>query len=190
MEKVNNYSLVIRRGKNSFFPIEWSKLKDSNPNANEYSLQEIDAYTSKTNTASLLLELTQGNFISDEDYFSSIEIIYHDNNKTRILPEGPCFEENSKFLNIENIKKYIRDNLSNIQLINKIFNYLNKNSNNETHDYNKFVKLLQASREIIKDGNNSKIKALYSLIGDYINKLSYNETRRLGMYISKNLNSR
>ena len=96
MEKVNNYSLVIRRGKNSFFPIEWSKLTDSNPNANEYSLQEIDAYTSKTNTASLLLELTQGNFISDEDYFSSIEIIYHDNNKTRILPEGPCFEENSK----------------------------------------------------------------------------------------------
>ena len=102
MEKVNNYSLVIRRGKNSFFPIEWSKLTDSNPNANEYSLQEIDAYTSKTNTASLLLELTQGNFISDEDYFSSIEIIYHDNNKTMILPEGPCFEENSKFLNIEN----------------------------------------------------------------------------------------
>ena len=51
MEKVNNYSLVIRRGKNSFFPIEWSKLTDSNPNANEYSLQEIDAYTSKTNTA-------------------------------------------------------------------------------------------------------------------------------------------
>ena len=60
----------------------------------------------------------------------------------------------------------------------------------DIEDYNKFVKLLQASREIIKDGNNSKIKALYSLIGDYINKLSYNETRRLGMYISKNLNSR
>lgn len=188
MEKINNYSLSIRRGKNSFSPIEWTKLDmNEDKNANPYSLEAIDSFTSKITGFELITEVVNENFFSEDDYISSIEIIYHDNGGTRILPEGPCFKEDSEFLDVNNIADYIIANLTDLQLINKLFNYLNKTAKVEDHDYYKFVRLLNYSREIIKEGNKEKLEALNKLIENYLHSLNYSEIRRIGMYISKKL---
>lgn len=188
MENVNNCSLSIRRGKNSFSPIEWTKLEiNNNPNANQFSLEDIDAFTSGITDVTLIKELVYENFLSIDDYMSSIEIIYHENGNTRIIPEGPCFIEDSEYLDRNKIINFINLNITDLQLINKLYNYLKKYIKEDNHNYAKFVNLLNYVHEIVKEKDLKKVNALTNLVTKYINALEYQEIRRIGMYISKNL---
>ena len=188
MENINNCSLSIRRGKNSFSPIEWTKLEiNNNPNANQFSLEDIDSFTSTITDVTLIKELIDENFLSLDDFMSSIEIIYHENGNTRTIPEGPCFIDDSEFLDKNNIINFITLNITDLQLINKIYNYLNKYVKEDNHNYAKFVTLLNRVHEIVKEQDLNKIEALTRLVAKYINELEYQEIRRIGMYISKNL---
>lgn len=188
MENINNCSLSIRQGKHSFSPIEWTKLAiNNNPNANQFSLENIDTFTSGITEENLVRDLLDENFISEDDYISSIEIIYHENGNTRIVPEGPCFIEDSEFLNRQNIINYIVLNTSDLQLINKLYNYLNKYVKEGNHKFAKFVELLNYVHEIVKEKDLTKFNALNQLVANYINDLDYQDVRRIGMYISKKL---
>ncbi len=188
METVTHYSLSLKRGKNSFSPIEWTKLKsNNNPNANQYSLQDIDEFTSGITKSTLIGDMIDGNFASPDDYMTSIEIIYYENGNTRSIPEGPCFIEDSEFLDVDNIINYITQNITDLQLMNKLYNYLNKYVKEDNINYLKFVTLLNSSHEIVKERDRQKLDSLINLLIKYINLLSYLEKRRIGMYISKNL---
>lgn len=192
MKTINKYALVLKRGKNSFMPIDWAKFsvnKDKKPN--EYSLEDIDAFTTSITLKELLETSINENFIEPTERMTSIEIIYYDNGNNRVLQEGPCFKDDKDYLDIDFITNYIIDNLNDYQLTNTIYIHLNKIVNKSAEEYSiNFMKLISSIRYssvIIKSNEDKKTEALKEVIKDCLNKITYNEKRKLGMYIGKKL---
>jgi len=114
----NCYFLVVKNGKNSYLPLDWTSTKYYN-NENLYTLPGIDSFTSKITRYDLLKEIMDQNLIDGDDIFLSFEILFYEKGKNRIIKEGPIFEED-EVLNEELLIEYIINNMSNKELINNI----------------------------------------------------------------------
>lgn len=199
------YSLVLIRGKKDGLPIDLIKLtKVSNKDNLVYSLKDIDCFTSNITEEELINKLLEGNYIdinevfnrkdNNMDYNSSLSrigIIYYENGRSRVLPDGPCYIDNSYFLNIDNLYKYIMDNINNSQIINKLYNSLVKFGNDKATK--SFIDLLNYSIKITKSNDEIKIQAAKELIHEYLYNLylnSYFSYRKIAMYIATKMVSK
>jgi len=183
MTNINKYSLSLMRGKNNYLPIDWVRLSNNNQSS-LYSLHDIDEYTSNITKEDLLNDLLSNNLITENEVECPIVIILYENGASRILHEGPCFIEDKEYLDRNNIKNYIIENIYDRQLINKIYNYIKNTKDQATLN---FANLLNYSGEILKSNGEIGYIAICDLIKGYIRNLDYSYLRKLGMYISKNL---
>ena len=194
------YALAICRGK-SVMPIDILALaplivedgKDIQP-FNPFMLEEIDKITSQTTLKDFIDSLLAGNFISPEEHerllegTDNIRIISSEDGKKRLLPEGPCFKEEKEFLDPVNIVGFIAPRITDLQLINKLYNYLSKYSKEDNHIYEKLVCLLNLVHVKIKENIENIEVAIIKLFERYVQGLGYVEKRRIGMYMARELN--
>ena len=184
MTNINKYSLALMRGKNNFLPVDWVRLNTEYAHSFLYSLRDIDQFTSTITKEDLLNDLLSKNLISEKEVACPVVIIFYENEGTRILQEGPCFMEDKDYLDYHTINTYIKDNIYNRQLINKIYNDI-KNTT-EVSVLN-FANLLNYSGEILKSKGEIGSIAVLDLIDTYMKALDYPALRKIGMYIAKNL---
>ncbi len=192
MKTIEKFALVLKRGKNSYIPIEWTKLSINKvKNPNEYSLEDIDKFTTSISLYELLDSILKENFVEPTERMTSLEIIYYDNGNNRVLPEGLCFKEDKDYIDTNFITNYLMANLNDYQLTNTIYIHLNKivNKGNEefTEDFLKLISSIRYSSVIIKSREDKKIDALKEVMKDCLNNITYTEKRKLGMYIGKKL---
>ena len=186
MKEELGYSLVLIRGKKDAMPIDLVRLtRTTNKENLVYSLKDIDLFTSKMSEEELINKLLEGNYIDAYEAFNRIGIIYYENGRSRELPEGPCYIENSMFIDVENVYRFIIDNLNNSQIINKLYNSLVKFDNDEATK--KFIDLLNYSIKVTKTSDEIRIQAIKELIREYLYNLysvSYFSYRKIAMYIA------
>ena len=179
------YSLAISKGKNNIWPIDLKLLSDCKKNLT--SLEEIDSYTSAKKREDFIQNLLDENLINEDERDYSIAIVYKEDNNTKWIPEGPCFINNSEFLDRDNIINYIITNITDLQLMNKLYNYYSKYVETRSKEYSKFVESLNFVHTVVKENNENKLNSLCNLIKSYFKELNYEEIRCIGMYISKKI---
>jgi len=113
------YYLVVRVGKNSFMPIDWTQTNFYH-GENLYSLSGIDKYTSQILSLNLMDEIMHQGLMSPDDLFSSFEILYIENNTNHTVKEGPIFKEDEHILSEDELIEFIIENRDNKETINNI----------------------------------------------------------------------
>ena len=113
------YYLVVRVGKNSFMPIDWTQTNFYH-GENLYSLSGIDKYTSQILSLNLMDEIMHQGLMSPDDLFSSFEILYIENNSNHTVKEGPIFKEDEHILSEDELIEFIIENRDNKETINNI----------------------------------------------------------------------
>ena len=176
--EVKKYSLSIRRGNNNYYPVEWKYLTDEKIN-DEYNLEEIDNFTTSLSEEEMKYKLIEGNYINEYEVSCPFIIVYFEKDNIRILNEGVIFNNNKDALNKQFIIDYIIENINNRQLMNKLYNAINK-YNKENPKLNEFLYVINKTKEIIPELIPKRI------IGTFSN-LNYIDRRRIGVYIIKNL---
>ncbi len=138
------YYLTIRRGKNSFLPIDWSETKYYN-GENLYSLSGIDSFTSKVLSLDLLKECLHLHLLEDTDLLSSLDILYIDHDVNHTVKEGPIFMEDDYILSEDLLIECIIANRHNKEIINNILMQCNIKETDEYLDF--FKKILRKTDE-------------------------------------------
>ncbi len=176
--KVDKYSLSIRRGNNNYYPVEWKYLTENKVN-DEYNLEEIDNFTTSLSEGEIKYKLIEGNYINEYEVSCPFIIIYYEKDNIRILNDGVLFINDKEALNKSFIINYLIENINNRQLMNKIYNSINK-YNKDNPKLDEFLYVINKTKEITENLVPKKILDTFS-------KLDYIDRRRIGVYIIKNL---
>ena len=176
MQQERRYYLVIRVGKNSFLPIDWSQTQYYE-GENLYSLSGIDKFTSKVLSLDLLKECLRLNFLKQDDLFSSMEILYIENGINHTVKEGPIFLEDNYIIGEDFLINYIIRNKDNKELINNIIMQCNIK---ETDERVEGFKLVLRS---ISNIHEEDLREYLSIFKD----LTYEQKRAICCRISKSI---
>ena len=155
------YYLTIRRGKNSYLPVDWTETKYYD-GENLYSLSGIDRFTSKVLSLDLLKECLRLNLLQENDLFSSLEILYIEHDVNHTVKEGPIFKEDDYILSEDILIEYIIYNRHHKETINNILMQCNikesdeyleffKNTLKTIDNYGEDISLLRASLNMFKN---------------------------------------
>ena len=154
MTPKRKYYLVIRVGKNSFTPVDWSETSFYE-GEDLYSLPGIDKFTSKTFSLDLIKECLKLGILDENDLFSSLEILYIENDKNYTIKEGPIFLEDNYIMGEDFLINYIINNKNNKELINNILMQCNiKETSEELEEFKlilKNIKNIEEPDEILKE---------------------------------------
>jgi hypothetical protein len=137
-EQPRTYCLVLKRKNNDYLPIEWNLLKFYN-GENLYTLEGIDAFTSKITRKELIEEILNCNLVNPTDPFAGFAIIFKNKNKTRELKEGSIFREDNAVLSEEELINFLVTIQDNKQLINEVYNICHFKDESEKVKEFKFV---------------------------------------------------
>ena len=137
-EQPRTYCLVLKRKNNDYLPIEWNLLKFYN-SENLYTLEGIDAFTSKITRKELIEEILNCNLVNPTDQFAGFAIIVKNKNKTRELKEGSIFREDNAVLSEEELINFLVTIQDNKQLINEVYNICHFKDESEKVKEFKFV---------------------------------------------------
>lgn len=173
------YLLVIKRNNNDFLPVEWN-LTEFYQNENLYTLEGIDAFTSRLTQVELLTELVNKKIVDFNEVFMSFSIIYRQNNKTRELKESPIFKDETQILSEDELIDFIIENIEDKVLLNEIFNILNPKDKDEKILQFKFV---IKNIDLFKSRGTTGIRAALSILKD----ISYEKKRSIIIRISKTI---
>ena len=173
------YLLVIKRNNNDFLPVEWN-LTDFYQNEDLYTLEGIDAFTSRLTQVELLTELVNKKIVDFNEVFMSFSIIYRQNNKTRELKESPIFKDETQILSEDELIDFIIENIEDKVLLNEIFNILNPKDKDEKILQFKFV---IKNIDLFKSRGTTGIRAALSILKD----ISYEKKRSIIIRISKTI---
>ena len=105
-QEMPNYYLVIRSGKNSYLPVDWSQTSIYE-GEDLFSLKGIDTFTSRIHSIDLLREILKEKLITGDELFSSFEVLYLEKGHNRTLEEGPIFLENEYVISEGEFIEYI-----------------------------------------------------------------------------------
>ena len=176
MQQERNYYLVIRVGKNSFLPIDWSQTQYFD-GENLFSLSGIDKFTSKVLSLDLLKECLRLGFLKEDDLFSSMEILYIENGKNHTIKEGPIFLEDNYIIGEDFLIDYIIRNKDNKELINNIIMQCNiKDTDQRVEEF----KLILRSISKIPEELLSEYLSIFK-------ELSYEQKRAMCCRISNSI---
>ena len=176
MQQERNYYLVIRVGKNSFLPIDWSQTQYFD-GENLFSLSGIDKFTSKVLSLDLLKECLRLGFLKEDDLFSSMEILYIENGKNHTIKEGPIFLEDNYIIGEDFLIDYIIRNKDNKELINNIIMQCNiKDTDQRVEEF----KLILRSISKIPEELLSEYLSIFK-------ELSYEQKRAICCRISNSI---
>ncbi len=172
------YYLVVRVGKNSFMPIDWTQTNFYH-GENLYSLPGIDKYTSQILSLNLMDEVMHQGLMSPDDLFSSFEILYIENDINHTVKEGPIFKEDDHILSEDELIEYIIDNRSNKELINNVLMQCNIKETDV---------VLDAFKETLRKISfyEDDIERLRENLSIF-KKLTYFQKRRISMRVSNNI---
>ena len=178
MQQERKYYLVIRVGKNSFLPIGWSQTKYYE-GENLYSLSGIDHFTSKVLSLDLLKECLRIGLLKEDDLFSSMEILYIENDKNHTIKEGPIFLEDSYIMGEDSLIDYVIANKNNKEEINNIIMQCSiKESNQKLEEFKLILRGI------------GKIPEEDEILREYINvfkELSYEQKRCICKRLSESI---
>jgi hypothetical protein len=176
---LKDFLLVIKTGNKSYLPIEWETIKDYN-HENLYTLEGIDAFTSRFIEAELLIEALDQNIISNKDPFRKITIIYKENGKEREVKEGVIYRDSDDVLTEQEFLDVLFDAISNDDkaTLNDIIMQCNIKGVNE--DLDRFIYVLKNASMFKEKGPNG-IKAAIS----FYNYLPYEIRRKIRLKVSK-----
>ena len=176
---LRNYLLVIKTGNKSYLPIEWETIKSYN-HENLYTLEGIDAFTSRFLEPELLLEALDQNIISRSDPYRKITIIFRENGAYREVKEGIIYKNSKDTLTEEEFLDVLFDAITNNdkETINNIIMQCKNKEQNE--DLDKFIYVLK-NFNIFKEKGPNGIKAGLSLY----NYLPYDIRRKIRLKVSK-----
>ena len=179
MKEQRKYVLTIRRGKNNYLPLEW-ELANNYHGEDLSTLEGIDKFTSSTDIPELFTDLIDKSVIEADETFQGIAIIFYEKGNVREVPYGPVFNDMKDKLNGSNIIDFILSNTSDKQLINKIYNSLNKYQGVEAVD--KFRLVLQ-NLELFSNKGEKYLRMALS----EVNNIEYEIVRFLNVYIEAKL---
>jgi len=178
MQQERKYYLVIRVGKNSFLPIDWSQTKYYE-GENLYSLSGIDHFTSKVLSLDLLKECLRIGLLKEDDLFSSMEILYIENDKNHTIKEGPIFLEDSYIMGEDSLIDYVIANKNNKEEINNIIMQCSiKESNQKLEEFKLILRGI------------GKIPEEDEILREYLNvfkELSYEQKRCICKRLSESI---
>lgn len=168
------YNLVMKISHNNYQPFDYYLL-DKYTNEDLKTLEGIDAFCSKyKNEAELKKDLLIANFIDANDLEKELKIIFYENKNKREYKYELCFAEEIKYIGVDNIIKFLAENIDQPLILNKIYNEFQKRK--QLSGY--FIRVLKVLKNIKKADNVEWL--------NFIAYLSYEERRSLGMYIYKN----
>ena len=165
------YLLAIRKNHNVPDPVEWWLFPDYNGGKID-SLKDIDDFTSKISEEYLRNLLIESNMKTSEEITKQFIISHYENGAHRELDYGPCFQENSSFLTPYAVIEFIKQNINDKNLLNRIYNA-----------FNKIMEKTPGFEDFLNAVNNLNTKNLRELNNLYY--VDYLELRSLGMFISK-----
>jgi len=169
------YYLVVRVGKNSFMPIDWSQTNFYH-GENLYSLSGIDKYTSQILSLNLMDEIMHQGLMSPDDLFSSFEILYIENETNHTVKEGPIFKEDEHILSENELIEYIINNRNNKEIINNILMQCNIKETDEVLDeFKRVLRNISYYEDDIDRLRNSL---------NIFKQLSYFQKRRISIRVS------
>lgn len=178
MQQERKYYLVIRVGKNSFLPIDWSQTQYYE-GENLYSLSGIDHFTSKVLSLDLLKECLRIGLLKEDDLFSSMEILYIENDKNHTIKEGPIFLEDSYIMGEDSLIDYVIANKNNKEEINNIIMQCSiKESNQKLEEFKLILRGI------------GKIPEEDEILREYLNvfkELSYEQKRCICKRLSESI---
>ena len=178
-ESTKKYFLAIKRGNKDYLPID-TKLTATYNNEPLNTIQGIDSYTSKLTESELIENILEANIVPPDEKFIKFVIIFKEKGNVRELKEGPCFIEDSIFLDSKVIYTFFIKHYQDKIVMNKKYNYLNNK---------KMSKELEELCYIINNINFFLTKGEKVVIVAFqkVFELNYDELRRLGMYLVKNI---
>lgn len=178
-QETRTYCLVIKRNTNDFLPVEWNLTKFYQ-GENLYTLEGIDAFTSKISRSELADEIIKQNLASPDERFQSFAIIFKSKKRTRELKEGVIFKEDNAVLSEEDLISYIIENQTNKQLLNEIFNLCHFKDNDEKVKQFKFV---LKNLELFRAKGENGIKGALSIF----KSISYSKKRTIILRVVDNI---
>ncbi len=178
MTPKRKYYLVIRVGKNSYTPVDWSETSFYE-GEDLYSLPGIDKFTSKVFSLDLIKECLKLGILDENDLFSSLEILYIENDKNYTVKEGPIFQEDNYIMSEDLLMDYIIKNKNNKEVINNIL--MQCNIKDTSLDLEEF-KLILKSIGTIKE-SDEVLKEYLSIF----KKLTYEQKRAICCRLSNSI---
>ena len=178
MQQERKYYLVIRVGNNSFLPIDWSQTQYYE-GENLYSLSGIEHFTSKVLSLDLLKECLRLGLLKEDDLFSSMEILYIENDKNHTIKEGPIFLEDSYIMGEDSLIDYVIANKNNKEEINNIIMQCSIKDNDQKLE--EFKLILRGIGKISEDDE---------ILREYLNvfkELSYKQKRCICKRLSESI---
>lgn len=172
------YFLAIERKPNDFDPIDLSlsivKPVDAK---NTTDLITIDQLTLQIEEQALKQTFFEDGLIEEEELPKNLVIIFREKEKTRKLQEGILLPGEEEALHLEYISDFILKNLSDKELMNWLYTQFNSKEISP-----EFRNLINGINSHETDFSIQMINSLQNL-----RKMSYNEIRKLGLYIKRKL---
>lgn len=138
-QELRKYFLCLREGKNTFITVDWRQSKFyRGENLND--LKVIDSFTSKATSLDILKDLLIKGLIEVHDNFMGFDIVYIEDDKYKIIEEGPIFKEDEHILSEDELIEYIISRRYNKQTISFINDQIEESNN----------KLLQTFKHVLE----------------------------------------
>ncbi len=125
MKKDKDYRLVIKRGNKDYIPLEWT-LASTYEGEDLTTLEGIDTFTTKSDIPELFQDIIDKAIIEPEEKVQDVSIIFFEKGNVREVPHGAIFSDLQGKVNPDTVINFIAENIQNKQLMNKVFNSLNK----------------------------------------------------------------
>ncbi len=175
MKEQKKYALAIKQGNKSYLPLEL-RLADTYKGEDITTLEGIDKFTLNTDIPTLFTDMINKGIIDKDDKIETLSIIFHEKGNIREIQYGPIFNDYENLVTPEAIKNFIMSNYHNKQIMNKLFNHLNKNAG--TKEIDELRLILNNIVLFIAKGEKYLEVAL-----NVIYKIDYEVMRSLALYI-------
>lgn len=190
---MSNYYLVSKKIKE----IDFTKT----PHFSELEYKKLPSIVNFTscfeNEQKLKEYLLAYNLITEEDMKNKLSIMYKYNKKEKYLMYGLTYKKDRKFFDVKYILNYIKSNINNIELLEKLCNhyrnsYIQGNNISMIRNYTNYIKYNENYIE------NDLINSILITIDYFVNmevynpdkKIKYKNLRDLAMFLSYNDNSK
>ena len=174
-----DYRLAIKRGNKDYLPLEWNLVSTYN-GEDLTTLEGIDAFTTKTDIPGLFQEIIDKAIIDPEEKVQDVSIIFYEKGNIREVPHGAIFNEFQGKINSNTLVEFIKENIHNKQLMNKIYNFLTKYQGNKPIDELRLF--LQNTNVFLAKGEKYINVAL-----DSTKDIEYETLRNIVLYIELTL---
>ncbi len=175
MKEQKKYALAIKRGNNDYLPLD-CQFADSYQNEDLSTLEGIDHLTLNTDIPTLLQDMIDKSVVDPDEKIQGLSIIFSEKGRKREVPYGPIFNDFANLVTPEAIKRFILANYHNKQLMNKLYNHLNKNAGEKEIDE---LRLILNNIDLFIAKGEKYLEVALSVL----DRIDYEVIRNLALYI-------